>query len=128
MNNPISYGFVSLKYKFFKLRYMPLELGVNDARVACIQFGTGWNVAKVSVGALVCTKDGHPAGLSCFDCQKWRLLVWDDGEDDKSKGDSGDQQGLSTKAGSYYGGHTPCTVGDNFPLCGQWADNFGNTD
>ena len=100
---------------------------MNDARIACTEFGSGWNVAKVSVGALVCTNAGYQAGDNCYNlCHNWRLLVWEDGADDIGKWMS-EGKSYSTKAGKYYGGHTPCNEEDNFPTCGQWTDTIGNT-
>ena len=99
---------------------------MNDARIACTEFGSGWNVAKVSVGALVCTNAGYQAGDNCYNlCHNWRLLVWEDGADDIGKWMS-EGKSYSTKAGKYYGGHTPCNEEDNFPTCGQWTDTIGN--
>ena len=51
------------------------------------------------------------------------MLVWEDGGYEYNKGT---QQGLyqtddpSTVAGKFYGGHEPCEIGNNYPLCGDW--------
>ena len=49
--------------------------------------------------------------------------MWVDGSYEK-----GFEQGgpYSRKAGNYYGGHLPCTPGNNNPLCGVWQNSEGN--
>ena len=44
------------------------------------------------------------------------MLVWKDGaHHDKNN------KHYSTKAGRYYGGHQPCTAGNNYRFCGRWG-------
>ena len=49
-------------------------------------------------------------------------MVWENGGFEKSIHEGGRLgPNRSTIAGKYYGGHHPCTFGDNYPLCGDWA-------
>ena len=88
--------------------------------MACQKFGQGWKVnknAKVNKrGAMICTKDETVPHDSCNDCQTWRMIVWKDG----AHTDKNDKH-YSTQAGKYYGGHQPCTAGDNYRSCGRWG-------
>ena len=58
---------------------------------------------------------------NCNSCDDWRLVVWEDGSSEY-----GQEYGpYTTKAGKYYGGHSPCELGDNYPLCGVWENIIG---
>ena len=89
----------------------------NDAIQACTGFGSGWGVAKLNEGSLVCTKDGRSWKSDCNSCESWRLLVWEQGADEFGA------NSFSTSPNKYYGGHTPCELGDNLPYCGSWRGN-----
>ena len=94
----------------------------SGATKACHGFGNGWDVAKVSDGALVCTLSGVQWDNTCNGCNDWRLLTWIDGSNEYRKGEFSfyDNFPLSTKAGKYYGGHKPCENGDTYETCGDW--------
>ena len=74
---------------------------------------------KTTANSLVCTK-GIQWNSNCNNCDTWRLLVWEDGGHEYEPGSNYNGVQISTEAGKYYGGHSPCTSGDNFPLCGEW--------
>ena len=79
-------------------------------------------MARVLDRALVCTKDRVSGGNNCASCSIWRLMVWENGGFEKSIHEGGRLgPNRSTIAGKYYGGHRPCTVKDNYPICGDWA-------
>ena len=79
-------------------------------------------MARVLDRALVCTKDRVSGGNNCASCSIWRLMVWENGGFEKSIHEGGRLgPNRSTIAGKYYGGKHPCTVKDNYPLCGDWA-------
>ena len=94
-------------------------LGMNNqfAKISCRKFGTGWDIAHVADGALVCTKSGTNLSSVCSDCRSWRLLVWKDGADDMGI----DEIRSNTIAGNFYGGLSPCKRGSNWNLCGRWS-------
>ena len=50
--------------------------------------------------------------------------MWQDGGIEKMEGDVGyelyENLHVSTKPGKYYGGHNPCEIANNYPLCGDW--------
>ena len=50
------------------------------------------------------------------------MLVWEHGafEHDKGADATWDKLTISTMPGKYYGGHSPCAVNANYPLCGTW--------
>ena len=48
------------------------------------------------------------------------MLVWEDGGFEHNKGFILQPDDPPTVAGKYYGGHQPCTYGNNYPLCGDW--------
>ena len=77
-------------------------------------------------GALVCTLNSLAWKKNCKGCDVWRMVVWKDGAHERPAGYP-HYHGIqfSTQAGMYYGGHNPCTNGDNFELCGEWPHNFG---
>jgi len=93
----------------------PPQLSEQNTRDACAALGGAWSVRWTGEGALVCGTVG--AGSDCNGCDTWRLMVWENGAKDQASGGADYQ----TVAGSYYGGHSPCTVGWNLPLCGDWA-------
>ena len=97
----------------------------TDAREACKNFGARWAVVKVTDGALVCTLNGLSWSSNCNKCSAdWRMIVWRDGANEYPKDNSNYKNlKLSTKAGKYYGGHDPCIHGNNYPICGDWANN-----
>ena len=89
----------------------------SDARIHCTRFGAEWGVDKETSGSIVCTRNGVRWNSNCNSCDTWRLIVFKSGSDEYGTGS------MSTAAGSYYGGHSPCTGGDNFPLCGYWPNS-----
>ena len=97
-------------------------LDITAAQKACRNFGNDWKVDHTTDRALICTK-GTSWLSNCDSCSSWRMLVWEDGGYEYNKGT---QQGLyqtddpSTVAGKFYGGHEPCEIGNNYPLCGDW--------
>ena len=74
-------------------------------------------MARVNEGSLVCTKDGLSPEMNCSSCAEWRLLVWEQGADEHGP------NSFSTLPFEYYGGHDPCTTGDNLQYCGSWKGN-----
>ena len=99
-------------------------LDEHSATIACQNFGSGWSVNRIQCKALVCNKNGTSWTSNCNDCTTWRMIVWQDGgceTDSKCQ-----QYSVSTVAGKYYGGHSPCAWGDNYRDCGVWG-RTGNT-
>ncbi len=99
----------------------------SAAEQACTEFGNGWSVEKVIEGALICTKDSLHWGQSCTDCEKWRLLVWEDGADEFPNDQGVTHDPYSTNIGKYYGGHPTCQNENDLPLCGVWKYGKYNT-
>ena len=69
----------------------------------------------------MCTKGSTSWRDNCNDCTTWRMVVWQDGgceEDSKCK-----QHSVSTRAGKYYGAHSPCVFADNYQYCGVWGSS-----
>ena len=92
----------------------------RSATSACQNFGSDWSVDRIQSNALVCTTRGVRWLDNCNDCATWRMIVWQDG------GRADDTEGqLSTVAGKYYGGHSPCYGVDNFQDCGVWGSSSG---
>ena len=90
------------------------ESMLEKAKFHCRSFGSEWDVAKETSGSIVCTKNSVEWYYHCLSCDFWRLIVFKSGSDEYGTGSQ------STHTGSYYGGHSPCTTGDNLPLCGNW--------
>jgi hypothetical protein len=73
-------------------------------------------VASASGGNIVCTSDGRGANNNCDSCSTYNIMVWSNGSPERyCTGYS-----YSTVAGRFYGAHSPCTCGNNLPLCGSW--------
>ena len=98
------------------------DLMERSANSTCQNFGPDWSVDRIKSNALVCTKRGVIWSDNCNDCTTWRMIVWQDGgfADDTYNG-----QSISTVAGKYYGGHSPCKDLDNFQDCGVWGSSSG---
>ena len=94
--------------------YCFAEYTIDMAKVKCRSFGSEWDVDRENSGSIVCTKNGMSWGFTCNSCDTWRLLVLTSGSDEWGTGS------MSTHAGNYYGGHSPCIAGDNHPWCGYW--------
>ena len=80
----------------------------------------GWRVQWWSSKSIVCTNmgnDGHKN--NCNSCDSWRMYAFQDGAEDQSAGD--DAGRYTTKAGTVYGGHSPCRPGNNLVKCGEWT-------
>ena len=87
---------------------------------ACLNFGDGWKVSKTTKDTLICTKPPATWENNCYTCKTCRMLVWKDGGNEYSC-TLEPWCSVSTVAGSYYGGHQPCELGDNHPYCGMWT-------
>ena len=106
---------------FFIIILMTKTVLDNTAATkACLNFGMEWRVSKTTPEALICTKESTHPGDNCDTCDTWRLLVLKDGGYDTAIGPHSYPFPVSTVSGSYYGGHSPCVSGDNFPYCGKW--------
>ena len=92
----------------------------SSAITACRNFGHDWSVNKTLDKALVCTKANTSWERNCNSCSTWRLLVWENGGWERGLSCKG-YNDPSTLAGYYYGGHSPCKCGDNYPTCGRWT-------
>ena len=101
---------------------------LNSAIVACRNFGDDWSVQRVTDRALVCTKGSTKASSNCDYCDSWRLVVWEDGGFERSKGERKNKpESMLTVAGKYYGGKSPCRS-NNYSLCGDWITGGNLTD
>ena len=87
---------------------------MQDAKNQCSGFGEEWDIAKETDGSIVCTKNHVSWDSHCDSCDTWRLVVFKSGSDEYGTGT------MSTRAGVYYGGHSPCTSGSNFQFCAVW--------
>ena len=85
---------------------------VAVARNICRDFGSGWSIKKELATSLICTKGHVSEDENCNTCETWRMIVWEDGGKDHTCSET-----VSTKAGKIYGGHPPCTCGDNHLTC-----------
>jgi len=95
----------------------PTRLPSHELAVQrCSSFGSGWSVVRTSDKSITCAKSPTTSGSNCDTCDSWRLLVFQNGGTDQSPGG----QTYQTKAGYYYGGHSPCQSGWNLPECGLW--------
>ena len=92
----------------------------DSAREACSSFGADWSVKKEGPGALICTKGSTTVGSNCDSVDTWRLVVWKYGSADPF--DPANEGQYSTYAGYFYGGHKPCTNGDNLGEGYPWTD------
>ena len=96
--------------------------------MACRNFGDDWSVQRITDRALVCTKGSTEALSNCDYCDSWRLVVWEDGGFERSKGERKNKpESMLTFAGKYYGGKSPCRS-NNYPLCGDWITGGIFTD
>jgi hypothetical protein len=77
----------------------------------------GWTVptgGQAAGGRLYCT-NAVATGNNCSACATYNMLVWKDGSVPLYCPGT-----YTTKAGSVYGGHSPCACGDNLLNCGTW--------
>ena len=84
------------------------------AKEACRNLGDDWKVTQINSGAIVCSKVQWLE--NCFDCDKWRLLVWVDGADEYSTKIVDN----TTLAGNYYCGFYPNCQPETHPYGGRW--------
>jgi len=90
---------------------------LDRAMEQCKAFGNEWGVDKKTNGSVVCTKNGMEWWYNCDSCDTWRLIVFISGSNEYGPGS------LSTTAGSYYGGRSPCGKPETyFPYCGHWPN------
>ena len=107
--------FWNVLYVFFTDQLVASGLAV------CHTFGRNWNAAKITQGALVCTKH-NVHWKECTACYAWILVVWEnrgwelEGLDDRY-GTS------STLAGKYYCRNMDmCTMTDaSYIYAGDWS-------
>jgi len=98
-----------------------------DAENACKGFEGNWTVTRKAYGSTICGKiekgEPTPWWKNCNTCATWRMLVWRDNACEKIKNDHTPcAAGVSTKAGNYYCGHTPCGKDGKFPEGGKWNE------
>ena len=89
-------------------------LSNQGARDACKGFGPSWSFGEETKASLSCAKPPATPKDICNNCSSYRLLVWEDGADERGR------NLYSTVAGQYYGGYSPCTRSNNLPYCGDW--------
>ena len=88
------------------------------AKQTCRSFGSNWSITRETPGSIVCSL--VPWNENCYNCTKWRLVVWKDGADEYPNRYTDN----TTIAGSYYCGYYPECEPDHHIFGGFWMNNL----